>query len=221
MRINKFLAHHTHLSRRKADEVISAGLVMINGQIAHLGSTVKETDNVSIDGSPVHTHASTTLVMLHKPEGYVCSRRGQGSKTIYELLPPEYYRLNPVGRLDKDSSGLLLLTDDGELLNELSHPSNSHTKSYIVTIDMPLNHEDEVLLTRGIDIGDNRPSRLQLRLLDTKRLVWQVKISEGRNRQIRRSFATVERRVMSLHRTHFGQYSLADLETGKLSVLVV
>lgn len=221
IRLNKFLATHTHLSRRKADEVIASGVVTINGQPADLGAGVGDHDVVAIDGDEVVRQDTTRLIMLNKPEGYVCSRRGQGSKTIYELLPPEYFRLNPVGRLDKDSSGLLLLTGDGTLLNELSHPSHDHTKRYIVGINMPLNHEDELLLTRGVDIGDNRPSKLALRLLDTNRQLWEVTITEGRNRQIRRSFAAIERRVTSLHRTSFGPYRLGDLESGRYKDIIV
>lgn len=221
MRLNKYLASYTHLSRRKADEVIANGWVTINGTKAELGMVVNEGDKVMLNGQPVLPTSAAKLYMLHKPEGYICSRNGQGAKTIYNLLPPELYRLNPVGRLDKDSSGLLLLTNDGTLLNELTHPSHNHKKTYIVTIDLPLDHQSEIMLTKGIYIGDKRPSKLSLRLLDTKRTLWQVTISEGRNRQIRRSFAAVERRVLSLHRTQFAKYQLDELVPGEIKEIVI
>jgi 23S rRNA pseudouridine2605 synthase len=221
MRLNKYLAAYTHLSRRKADEVIANGWVTINGVRAELGTPVSEDDLVALNGQTVVPTAKPRLYMLHKPEGYICSHNGQGAKTIYHLLPPDLFRLNTVGRLDKDSSGLLLLTNDGTLLNELTHPSHNHKKTYIVTIDLPLDHQSEILLTKGINIGDNRPSKLALRLLDTNRTMWQVTISEGRNRQIRRSFAAVERRVLSLHRTVFGNYQLGDVEPGEFTEIVV
>jgi 16S rRNA U516 pseudouridylate synthase RsuA-like enzyme len=113
MRINKYIALATPLSRRDADRAIQAGRVTVNGQIPETGQEVTDADVVLLDNKPI-TPAVKTTILFNKPAGYVCSRDGQGSKTIYELLPPEYQRLQSVGRLDKNSSGLILLTNDGE-----------------------------------------------------------------------------------------------------------
>lgn len=222
MRINKWLAQNTDLSRRKADEVVAIGRVTINGHEATPGSDVAEKDIVKVDGrtiSPVNDrHIS---IALHKPVGYVTSKRGQGSHTVYELLPQELHHLNPIGRLDKDSSGLLLMSSDGDIVNRLGHPSNNHKKVYVVTLDRELLPKNEALLKNGVDIGDNRPSKLGLKQISTDRLKWEVTLTEGRNRQIRRSFASVGNRVMSLHRTQFGSHTITDLKPGKYTVIIL
>lgn len=222
MRINKWLAQNTNLSRRKADEVVAVGRVTINGHEAAPGSDVADNDTVKVDGhviTPVND--SHVTIALHKPIGYVTSKRGQGSHTVYELLPPELQHLNPIGRLDKDSSGILLMSSDGNLVNQLGHPSYNHKKVYVVTLDRELLPKNEVLLKNGVDIGDNRPSKLGLKQISTDRLKWEVTLTEGRNRQIRRSFASVGNRVMSLHRTQFGSHTITDLKPGKYTVIIL
>ena len=222
MRINKWLAHNTNLSRRKADEVVSIGRVTLNGIEAQPGSDVKDGDIVRVDGrviTPVNDQHIT--IALHKPVGYVTSKRGQGSHTVYELLPPELHHLNPIGRLDKDSSGILLMSSDGNLVQSLGHPSNNHKKVYIVTLDRELLQANEKKLINGVDIGDNKPSRLGLKPLSADRLTWEVTLTEGRNRQIRRSFASVGNRVQTLHRTSFGTYDITAVKPGKFTTIIV
>ena len=193
---------------------------MINGTIAGVGATVDTSDDVTLDGRAITpTVKRSILIMLNKPEGFVCSRRGQGSSTIYELLPKEYHSFNPVGRLDKDSSGLLLLTNDGELLNELSHPSRAHTKHYLVGLKKPLSVDDEVALIEGVDIGDTRLSKLGLKLLDTNRRMWQVTLNEGRNRQIRQMCDVVGNPVLELRRVRIGSFRLRDMRPGMCRIL--
>src|ERR1019366_8396566 len=138
MRINKFVALATGISRRAADEIIQKNKVAINGMVAQFSSQVDEKDIVTLDGHTIQAPISHTLIMFNKPIGYVCSRLGQGSDTIYDILPKEYRQLKAIGRLDKDSSGLLLLTNDGDLANELSHPRYAKNKSYIVRLSSPL-----------------------------------------------------------------------------------
>ena len=130
MRINKFIASSTALSRRAADAAIVAGRVLIDGEPAEQGADVTAANTVTLDNRAITPAVNTITIMLNKPRGYVVSRDGQGSKTIYDILPPEYQQLNPVGRLDKDSSGLLLLTNDGELANQLTHPKYQKAKVY-------------------------------------------------------------------------------------------
>src|SRR5436190_1625361 len=134
MRINQFIARATGMSRRAADKVIQQGRVTVNNTPVSSGQNVAETDQVHLDGKPLKIKATTTIV-LNKPVGYVCSRDGQGSPTVYDLLPQTLHHLKPVGRLDKDSSGLLLMTNDGNLANELTHPRNQKQKVYQITIN--------------------------------------------------------------------------------------
>jgi 23S rRNA pseudouridine2605 synthase len=213
MRINKFVAQATGLSRRAVDEAIRQGRVQINSQTASLGDEVIPSDNVTLDKRPI-TPAVKTTIMLNKPFGYVVSRDGQGSQTIYDLLPDEFHTLKPVGRLDKDSSGLLLLTNDGELANQLTHPRYSKTKVYEIQLDKPLEPlHQQMISDHGIKLEDG-PSKLNLQKGESARH-WQVTMSEGRNRQIRRTFEALGYHVTKLHRNKFGPYSLNNLELGK------
>lgn len=230
MRINKFVASSTHLSRRKAEEAIAAGQVTVNGQPASPGQEVSQTDVVALQGRRLIAPVTNTTIVLNKPVGYVVSRSGQGAPTIYDLLPEQYHRLNPVGRLDKDSSGLLLLTDDGDIANRLTHPSYQKEKLYEVSLDKPLTVEDFKIITEtGVDIGDGRLSRLQLSELGTRNpklghtsysripnSEFRITMREGRNRQIRRTFDVLGYTVQTIHRTHFGPYQLSGLALGEV-----
>lgn len=151
--------------------------------------------------------------MLNKPPGYVCSRAGQGSRTIYELLPSDYKILKPIGRLDKYSSGLLLLTNDGDLANELTHPRYAKTKVYDITLDKPLQPlHQQMINDRGLTLEDGL-SKLSLLKLNNS-TEWQVTMREGRNRQIRRTFEALGYGITKLHRTSFGSYILKELAPG-------
>lgn len=226
MRINKFIAQATGLSRRASDQTIADGRVRINNQAPSIGQNVVEGDIVTLDGSRLIAHVPKLTIMLNKPAGYVCSREGQGSKTIYTLLSKELHHLKPVGRLDKNSSGLLLLTNDGELANRLTHPRYQKEKVYEVEIDHPLKDKDLNQITKiGVDIGERTLSRFQLQRLATrgqklaKPLVpnsfFLVTMTEGRNRQIRRTFEALGYKVTSLRRTRLGKYVLGSLESGR------
>lgn len=230
MRINTFIASATGMSRRAADKVIEAGQVKINGQPAKLGDQVAETDTVTYKGEALELSAQTQIILINKPVGYVCSRDGQGSQTVYDLLPPELHHLKLVGRLDKDSSGLILLTNDGQLANKLTHPSFAKEKIYQVEINNSLKPEDFDKITQsGVNIGEKNPSKFQLQQLEisneqlTSKLVpnsyFLVTLTEGKNRQIRRTFEALGYKVIKLHRTNFGDYDLADLESGKYQVI--
>lgn len=207
MRINKFIAAATGLSRRAADQAIAEGRVLVNGAAAQAGQGVADTDQVFLDGKKLTLQASQTI-LLYKPVGYVVSRDGQGSKTIYDLLPPEMHHLKPVGRLDKDSSGLLLLTSDGQLAQQLTHPKYQKTKVYEIVLDKSLRPADEQQITQGVELEDGS-SRLELTRLTDDR-TWRVRMHEGRNRQIRRTFAALGYEVTRLHRISFGGYHLPD-----------
>ena len=217
MRINKYVAQGTGLSRRAADKAIQEGRVVVNSDSVSLGDEVIESDTVALDGKIIKIESETTTIMLNKPFGYVCSRDGQGSQTIYDLLPEKYHKLKPVGRLDKDSSGLILLTNDGEFANQLMHPRYSKTKVYRVMLDKTLSPlHQQMISDHGIELSDGN-SKLGLQKLDNDQ-EWQVTMSEGRNRQIRRTFEALGYNVTKLHRTQFGNYSLGDLKLGKIFV---
>lgn len=220
MRLNKYIAHHAGLSRREADAAIEAGRISVNGVKAQLGAQVSPEDVVIFDNSKITESAGYTYIALHKPVGYVSSRKPQGdSATVYSLLPPKLHHLKPVGRLDKDSSGLLLLTDDGDFAHQMTHPSFYKSKVYEVTIDTPLAPlHHQMINDHGIQLDDGN-SKLSLERLSDDGLRWRVTMHEGRNRQIRRTFAALGYTVTKLHRTQFGNYRLDNLPTGKITIV--
>lgn len=215
IRINRFIAQSTGLSRRAADAAVAEGRVTVNGSQPQPGQTVTATDVVTLDNKPVQATQITTTILLNKPVGYVVSRDGQGSKTVYDLLPPALHVLKPIGRLDKDSSGLLLLTSDGILANELTHPSRQKTKIYEVTLSTPLAPLHRQMISEmGIQLEDG-PSKLGLeRAQEGNDHAWVVTMHEGRNRQIRRTFNALGYTVKALHRTQFGPYHIGDVARG-------
>jgi 23S rRNA pseudouridine2605 synthase len=158
--------------------------------------------------------------MLNKPAGYVVSRDGQGSDTVYDLLPFGYDRLKPVGRLDKDSSGLILLTNDGDLANELTHPRHQKQKIYEVTLDTALQPlHRQMISDYGVRLEDGL-SKFELgRLQEGNDRKWKITMSEGRNRQIRRTFASLGYDIKKLHRVQFGVYTLNGLKPGEFEQL--
>ncbi|HTE21636.1 MAG TPA: pseudouridine synthase [Candidatus Limnocylindria bacterium] len=220
MRLNKYLALATGMSRRSADNVIAKGQVFINNTPAQLGQQIEpDKDAVLLNGKLVAPPEKPITIMLNKPSGYVCSRDGQGSKTVYDLLPGQYRQLKPVGRLDKESSGLLLLTTDGTLAYELTHPSFQKEKRYEIQLDHDLSKKDFELITKtGVQLEDG-PSKLKLNFINDGNTAWKVTMAEGRNRQIRRTFEALGYQVTKLHRTHFGPYTLKVLKSGECTVV--
>lgn len=211
MRINRYVALSTGLSRRFADKLISSSRVKVNGVVCEAGYIVKSGDVVTFDDRVIKAPSEFKTIVLNKPVGYIVSRSGQGNRTVYDLLPKELHRLNPVGRLDKDSSGLLLMTNDGLLAQKLTHPSHNKIKAYEAVLDKPLPISDRQTIEKGIMLDDGL-SRLKL---NGNGLSWTVTMHEGRNRQIRRTFAALGYKVVKLHRFQFGEYDLPfDLASG-------
>lgn len=221
IRLNKFLAEKVGLSRREADNLIADGKVLVNQQPAVLGARISETDEIICDGKIISTKKPEYIyLMLNKPVGYVSSRKAQGEvPTLYELLPEKYQKLKTVGRLDKNSSGLILLTNDGDFAFKHTHPKFYKLKTYLVELDQTLAplHQQEIS-DFGIHLEDGL-SKLFLTKLDEGRLKWQVEMGEGRNRQIRRTFAALGYKVVKLHRIEFGHYQLGDLKTGEFKLV--
>lgn len=227
VRLNKFLAERLGISRREADDAIAAGKVTIDGKKAVLGARVElggsagatGVDNfpkVCYNGKIVPVQAGYLYVALNKPRGVVCSRKSQdGGETVYDLLPERLRELKTVGRLDKDSSGLILLTNDGDFAFRMTHPKFAKAKVYEVRLDRALEPlHQQMIADFGIEIGDG-VSRLGLERLDDTRKYWQVTMHEGRNRQIRRTFGALGYAVLELKRVQFGVYQLGGLGEGE------
>ena len=217
IRLNKFLAERIGVSRREADELIAAGKITVNGKPAVTGARVDISDRVCYNKKIIPFDTDYLYIAMNKPVGYVCSRRAQGSApTIYELLPKEYQKLKTVGRLDKDSSGLILLTNDGDFAFRHTHPKFRKEKIYEVELDRPLEPLHQQMISDYGIMLDDGPSKF---LIIHEKDKYIVKISEGRNRQIRRTFAALGYKVKKLHRTNFGVYQLNNLASGKYQLI--
>ena len=223
LRLNKHLALSLGISRREADNLIAQKKVTINGKNTTLGARFSEGDVISVDGKEIKGKTEYQYIVLNKPSGYVCSRKQQGDHpTIYELLPSSYHHLKPVGRLDRDSSGIILLSNDGDFAYRMTHPSFNKVKIYNVRLDRNLEPlHQQMINDYGVSLEDG-PSKLQLeRMNDTDRKSWIVTMHEGRNRQIRRTFGSLGYSILKLHRTNFGNYALGDIQPGKFEVVNV
>jgi 23S rRNA pseudouridine2605 synthase len=222
VRLNKHIASALAIGRRQVDFLIEKGKVTVNGQVPELGARVQPGDEILVEGKPLDEQARPYLYLaLNKPVGYVCSRKQQGeSPTIYRLIPENYRHLKPVGRLDKDSSGLILLTNDGDFAHRMTHPRFIKVKQYEVKLSQALQPLHRQMINDiGISLPDG-PSKLNLaRLEEGNDLDWVVTMHEGRNRQIRRTFSALGYDVLELHRTHFGPYALHGLAEGKFETV--
>lgn len=221
LRLNKHLALQLGISRREADDLIGKGEVSINGQTAILGARLSPGDTVRVRGKEISSSTAYVYVAFHKPVGYVCSRRAQGDNpTIYDLIPQQYHTLKPVGRLDRDSSGLLLLTNDGDFAYQMTHPKFYKVKVYEVTLahDLEPLHQ-QMISDHGVLLEDGGSKLALERLSDNNRREWKVTMSEGRNRQIRRTFAALGYDILKLHRTTFGAYTLDNLAVKSTAVV--
>jgi 23S rRNA pseudouridine2605 synthase len=218
MRINRYVALAKGIGRRQADKLIVDGLVKVNDLAVDLNYQVLDRDKVTLSGDLLTLPDNKTTIILNKPVGYVVSRRGQGSQTIYTLLPKECSNLNPVGRLDKDSSGLLILSNNGQLVFELSHPSFNKKKIYEVTLDKPLKESDVQQLDNGVRV-EGYISKLSIQKLSGNKII--VSMTEGRNRQIRRTFNALGYLVTKLHRTNFCEFTLGNLKPGEYQEVAI
>jgi 23S rRNA pseudouridine2605 synthase len=211
MRLNAYLARAGVASRRKADELIKAGRVRVNGEPGQLNTFVQATDRVEVDGEAVAKQKLAHL-LLYKPAGVVTTVRDpQGRPTVVELVPREP-RVVPVGRLDVDTTGVLLLTNDGELAHRLAHPRYGVEKTYVVDVVGDPSDESVARLARGIELEDGMTAPARARRLERGRI--ELTIHEGRNRQVRRMFEAVDHPVKRLHRSVYAGLTLEGLEPG-------
>jgi 23S rRNA pseudouridine2605 synthase/23S rRNA pseudouridine2604 synthase len=213
VRLQKFLAAAGVCSRRKGEELIRAGRVQVNGRVvAALGAKIDpENDQVSVDGRPVAAEQKAVYIALNKPRGYVTSCRHAGKKIVLELVHVAE-RVYPVGRLDKDSTGLLLLTNDGRLHLRLSHPSFDHEKEYEVVVERPIPDGALRRMAEGMPILNTRTRPAVVTRLDERR--FRIVLKEGRNRQIRRMVRRLGNEVVELKRTRVACIRLGGLAEG-------
>ena len=190
MRINKFLAESGVASRRAADRLIEDGAVKINGKICKLGDEVDvSSDSVSVNGKKVNLVKRYEYYIMNKPKGYITSvKDDKGRKTVMDLLPNNVKRLFPVGRLDYDTEGLLILTNDGELTFKLTHPKNEVPKTYLVKTEKSVSEEDLRKLRQGVIIDGVKTQKCNVKLIESTKYgaKLHITITEGRNRQVRK-----------------------------------
>jgi 23S rRNA pseudouridine2605 synthase len=212
VRLNRFLAAAGLGSRRGVERLIAQGRVTVNGAPAGIGDSVAAGDDVRVDGQPVAAQPSR-WVLLHKPAGVVTTARDpQGRPTVVELVPSAE-RLFPVGRLDRDTTGALLLTNDGELAHRLMHPSHGIEKVYVADVQGQPGPDVLERLRRGVELDDGVTAPAEASLLAPSRI--QLKLHEGRNRQVRRMCEAVGHPVVHLHRSGYAGLTLAGLAGGQ------
>lgn len=220
MRINKYIAHAGIASRRKAEELIKQGIVTINGQVVNeLATQVKAGDLVEIEGSPIYNEEKV-YYLLNKPRGVISSvSDDKGRKTVIDLLPQVKERIYPVGRLDWDTTGLLILTNDGDFTDKMIHPRNEIDKVYLARVKGIATKENLRPLMRGvvIDGKKTKPARYTIIKVDHEknRSVVELTIHEGRNHQVKKMFEQVGLLVDKLSRTQFGTLDLTGLRPGE------
>jgi 23S rRNA pseudouridine2605 synthase len=218
MRLNRYLAQSGVASRRAVEEVILAGSVTINGAVCtELGRQVAPTDSVKVDGKLVRP-AESIYVLLNKPVDYVTTRSDDRARpTIYQLLPKNFHQLAHVGRLDIDSEGLLILTNDGDLTLRLTHPRYKTPKEYLVTLDREFEMADVSKVKKGVYLSEGRARFDSLTKLNSRQV--RVILTQGITRQIRRVFAAVGYKVRKLQRTKIGPLFDSALKPGEYRLL--
>ena len=217
-RLNKYIASSGLCSRRKADELIESGVVNVNGKIIkELGYIVQEKDKVFVNQKLIRP-ARHEYYKFYKPAGYITTSDDEkGRKTIYDLLPESMFALKPVGRLDKDYTGLLILTNDGDLINELTHPSVKVPKIYLVTIEARIQKSQLEEMASGIEIEPGKMAYADIIVLeaDNKHTMMQITLYQGLNRQIRKMFEHFGYEVKSLKRIQHATITLDGLRRGE------
>lgn len=217
-RLNKYIASSGLCSRRKADELIEQGVVAVNGKtVTELGYLVQPKDKVFVNKKLIHP-VKHEYYRFYKPAGYITTCDDEkGRKTIYDLLPEKLAGLKPVGRLDKDSTGLLILTNDGDLINALTHPSVKVPKVYMVTVNAQVTRAELEQMANGIEIEPNKVAYADIQVLeiDNKHTEMQITLYQGMNRQIRKMFEHFGYEVKVLKRVRHATLSLEGLRRGE------
>ena len=223
MRINKFLAEQGIASRRHADEMIAAGRVKINGAIATLGASVEDGDEVFLDDVPVLSEEKKEeYYIMNKPKGVICTvSDDRGRKTVMDLLPDGVGRVFPVGRLDYETEGLLILTNDGDLAFRLTHPTSEIPKTYLARIEGTLTEKDLNPIRSGVELDGVMTKKCKAHIVETNKAYTKVHITitEGRNRQVRRMFEAIGKTVEFLKRVSIGKLKIGGMDRGAVRAL--
>ncbi len=214
-RVQKILSNCGFCSRRKAEELIEQGRVKIGGNVVSLGDKAQETDPIYVDGKLVSKQEKIYL-LFNKPIGCVTAVNDKRFKTVMDYIKIKT-RVFPVGRLDYATSGLLLLTNDGDFANRIMHPRYEMNKTYLVELDKPVDNEKIRLIEQGIELEDGKTSPSKIKLIQNNSL--KITIHEGKNRIVRRIFKKMGFRVKRLHRLAIGRLTLGDLKKAKYRVL--
>jgi len=222
VRLNKYIANLSAHSRREVDTLISAGKICLNGNlVSELGVKIDLTapPTITIRGQILQTKPRhCTYVALNKPDGYVVTRAEFLTEhSVMELVPTSLNHLKPVGRLDKHSTGLLILTDDGDCIQTMTHPSFQHEKEYIARTKYPITPADLKAFTDGIRLEEGKTGKADVQQLDEKR--FKIILRQGWNRQIRRMVEARENRVVGLQRIRVGNFSLGNLPLGQWKII--
>ena len=220
MRLNKFLSDAGVCSRRQADRYVEQGRITIDGEPAQMGQKVLASQDIRVDGKRVTVSRKQIVLAVNKPKGIVCTTEKRERDNIVDFLKyPE--RVYPVGRLDKDSTGLLILTNDGDLINELTHPSVKVPKIYIVTVNSAVHRKDLEQMANGVEIEPNKMAYADIQVLeiDNKHTEMQVTLYQGMNRQIRKMFEYFGYEVKVLKRVQHATIRLDGLKRGDVKPL--
>ncbi|PLX32188.1 MAG: pseudouridine synthase [Clostridiales bacterium] len=214
MRLQKYISRAGYASRRKAESLIREGNVKVNGlTVREMGVTIDpEKDTVSVKGTVIHIQEQMVYILLNKPEGVVTTLSDNFNRKIVTDFIDTDVRIFPVGRLDYDSKGLVLMTNDGELTNKLTHPKHHIPKKYLVCISKPISPKELALFKNGIDIGGYVTAKCDI--IKKSPLCFEITLFEGKNRQIRRMFAYFDRDVVSLQRIAIGKIEMGSLKEG-------
>ncbi|MBC2714150.1 MAG: rRNA pseudouridine synthase [Desulfobacteraceae bacterium] len=214
IRLQKYLSGAGICSRRKGEEYIKSGRIKVNGEVVtQLGVQVDpEKDQVEVDGNIVRDNQQLIYIMLNKPQGYITSRSHRGKKIVFDLVNVQQ-RLNPVGRLDKDSTGLLLLTNDGRLHQRLTHPSFDHEKEYEVEVLKPIDDKALFQFEKGLLLDGVKTRPASVGRINGRK--FRIILKEGRKRQIRRMVEMAGNQVVNLHRIRISNLRLRNLKMGR------
>ena len=223
MRINKFLAEQGVASRRGSDEIIAAGRVTINGKVARAGDDVTGADTVMLDGKELSHKVKYEYYLLNKPKGYLCTvSDDKGRKTVMDLLPAGAGRVFPVGRLDYDTEGMLILTNDGDLAYRLTAPQSEIAKTYLVRVEGSVTDVQLNRLRAGVEIERGvvtKKCRITVVETNKKFTKLRVVLTEGKNREIRKMFEIIGKEVAFLKRLKIGELTLTGLDRGAVRKL--
>lgn len=218
VRLNKYIAESGVCSRRKADELIDNKRVKVNGIIAEKGTAINtEIDRVEVDGKIIKQEDKKVYILLNKPGGYVTTVSEQFNRPCVIDLIKEDVRVYPVGRLDMYTTGLLLLTNDGDFANSITHPKHNIYKTYEVETEKKITNHDIIKLEKGVDIGGYITKEAKVKSIANNKI--NITIGEGKNRQVRKMIEAVKNKVIKLNRVKIGELTLGNLELGEYKYL--